>query len=219
MKHLLTFIALLAALCRPDRAAAQQKSVTPLPAEASQGGTKAGTTYAVVVGISDYLDKDIPDLRFADKDAEAFANFLRSMAGGALDGDHLKLLHVEEKARDMGLVKNITLLFAKGHIEIDNNLVENIIRPAAIGRKNYRFAGSHEAAQRTAMLYTFFAACKHHDIDPEKWLMMCSTVSMAIKPAVWKNSCPKTGNQCNQQRNKRTEWLLPAKNSASRKVA
>jgi len=65
--------------------------------------------------------------------------------------------------------KNMTLLFANGHIEIDNNLVENIIRPAAIGRKNYRFAGSHEAAQRTAMLFTFFGACKHHDIDPEKW--------------------------------------------------
>jgi len=67
--------------------------------------------------------------------------------------------------------KNMTLLFANGHIEIDNNLVENIIRPAAIGRKNYLFAGSHEAAQRSAMLYTFFAACKHHDIDPEKWLI------------------------------------------------
>ncbi|MBL7797417.1 MAG: tetratricopeptide repeat protein [Saprospiraceae bacterium] len=49
-------------------------------------------TRAVVIGISDYQDADIPDLRFADKDAEAFANFLRSPAGGALDGDHLKVL-------------------------------------------------------------------------------------------------------------------------------
>lgn len=66
--------------------------------------------------------------------------------------------------------KNMTLMFVNGHIEIDNNLVENIIRPAAIGRKNYLFAGSHESAQRTAMFYTFFAACKHQGIDPEKWL-------------------------------------------------
>ncbi|MBK8492535.1 MAG: caspase family protein [Saprospirales bacterium] len=51
-----------------------------------------GETYAVVVGISDYQDEAIPDLRFADKDAEAFANFLRSPAGGSLDEDHLKLL-------------------------------------------------------------------------------------------------------------------------------
>jgi transposase len=57
-----------------------------------------------------------------------------------------------------------------GTLEIDNNLVENIIRPIAIGRKNYLFAGSHDAAQRTAMIYTFFAACKHHDINPEIWL-------------------------------------------------
>ena len=66
--------------------------------------------------------------------------------------------------------KNMVLFFANGNIEIDNNLVENIIRPAAIGRKNYLFAGSHESAQRTAMLYTFFAACKQHSINPEIWL-------------------------------------------------
>jgi len=38
----------------------------------SSGPTAPKNTYAVVVGISDYQDKDIPDLRFADKDAEAF---------------------------------------------------------------------------------------------------------------------------------------------------
>lgn len=51
-----------------------------------------GETYAVVVGISDYQDPEITDLRFADKDAEAFANFLRSVSGGNLNNDHLKLL-------------------------------------------------------------------------------------------------------------------------------
>jgi len=66
--------------------------------------------------------------------------------------------------------KNMLLFLANGNIEIDNNLVENIIRPIAIGRKNYLFAGSHESAQRAAMIYTFFAACKHQGIDPETWL-------------------------------------------------
>jgi tetratricopeptide (TPR) repeat protein len=55
-----------------------------------------GSTYAVVVGISDYQDEGIPDLRFADKDAEAFANFLRSPAGGELDEHHLKLMTNEQ---------------------------------------------------------------------------------------------------------------------------
>lgn len=50
------------------------------------------STRAVVIGISDYQEKDIPDLRFADKDALAFANFLRSPAGGSLDNDHLEVL-------------------------------------------------------------------------------------------------------------------------------
>ena len=58
----------------------------------SKGSINSKNTFAVVVGISDYQDKEIPDLRFADKDAEAFANFLRSESGGKLDDDHLKVL-------------------------------------------------------------------------------------------------------------------------------
>ncbi|MBL7820540.1 MAG: tetratricopeptide repeat protein [Saprospiraceae bacterium] len=67
----------------------QSKGVSPLSTNNSQHSTN---TYAVVVGISNYQDPGIPDLRFADKDAEAFANYLRSDAGGKLDGDHLKVL-------------------------------------------------------------------------------------------------------------------------------
>lgn len=57
-----------------------------------------------------------------------------------------------------------------GKLEIDNNLVENAIRPVALGRKNYLFAGSHEAAQRAAMIYSFFAICKKHEVNPFQWL-------------------------------------------------
>ena len=53
---------------------------------------------------------------------------------------------------------------------IDNNPVENAIRPIAIGRKNYMFAGSHEAAQRAAMIYSFFNTCRLHKINPYEWL-------------------------------------------------
>ncbi|MBL7820545.1 MAG: tetratricopeptide repeat protein [Saprospiraceae bacterium] len=69
---------------------AQTKGASPLAG--TQQPIASKNTYAVVVGISDYQDKDIPDLRFADKDAEAFANYLRSDAGGKLDHDHLKVL-------------------------------------------------------------------------------------------------------------------------------
>lgn len=55
-------------------------------------------------------------------------------------------------------------------LNIDNNPVENALRPVALGRKNYLFAGSHEAAQRAAMIYSLLATCKLHGIDPYYWL-------------------------------------------------
>ena len=58
----------------------------------------------------------------------------------------------------------------QGMLEIDSNLIENSIRPLALGRKNYLFAGSHDAAVNIAMFYSFFATCTKNDIDPQKWL-------------------------------------------------
>ncbi|MDX2303433.1 MAG: transposase, partial [Microscillaceae bacterium] len=58
-----------------------------------------------------------------------------------------------------------------GHLEIDNNLTENAIRPIALGRKNYLFAGSHQAAQRAAIIYSFFACCNKHQVNPQEWLI------------------------------------------------
>ncbi|MBA2630341.1 MAG: IS66 family transposase [Thermoleophilaceae bacterium] len=55
-------------------------------------------------------------------------------------------------------------------LNIDNNPVENSIRPVAIGRKNYLFAGSHAAAQRAAMFYSLLATCKNLQINPYDWL-------------------------------------------------
>jgi len=57
-----------------------------------------------------------------------------------------------------------------GILEIDNNLVENTIRPLALGRKNYLFAGSHKAAQRAAMAYSLLGTCKLHGVNPTQWL-------------------------------------------------
>ena len=66
--------------------------------------------------------------------------------------------------------ENLERFLLDGRLEIDNNLVENAIRPIAIGRKNYLFAGNHEAAQRIAVIYTFINACKQRHIDPAVWL-------------------------------------------------
>lgn len=63
------------------------------------------------------------------------------------------------------------MLFAyDGRLEIDNNLVENSIRPIAIGRKNYLFAGSHQSAQNAAMFYSLLGTCKLKGVEPFSWL-------------------------------------------------
>lgn len=54
-------------------------------------------------------------------------------------------------------------------LNIDNNPVENSIRPVALGRKNYLFAGNHVAAQRAAMFYSLLATCKNYNINPYDW--------------------------------------------------
>lgn len=57
-----------------------------------------------------------------------------------------------------------------GRLEIDNNLVENTIRPVALGRKNYLFAGSHAAAQNLAVLYSFIGSCEQNGINTRQYL-------------------------------------------------
>lgn len=64
----------------------------------------------------------------------------------------------------------LSLYTCDGMLNIDNNPVENSIRPVALGRKNYLFAGSHEAAKRSGMLYSLLGTCKLHHIEPYTWL-------------------------------------------------
>ena len=56
-----------------------------------------------------------------------------------------------------------------GQVPIDNNLVENTIRPVALGRKNWLFAGSPEAAKRMAIIYSLTATCKINGINPYEY--------------------------------------------------
>lgn len=57
-----------------------------------------------------------------------------------------------------------------GKVEIDNNRIENKIRPVALGRKNWLFAGSDAGAERAALFYTIFGSCKIHGINPYDYL-------------------------------------------------
>ncbi len=57
-----------------------------------------------------------------------------------------------------------------GMVEIDNNLVENAIRPSAIGKKNCLFTGHPKAGQRSAVIYTMVENCRMHGIDPRDYI-------------------------------------------------
>lgn len=70
----------------------------------------------------------------------------------------------------IGRWEELKVYTTDGKLNIDNNPVENSIRPVAVGRKNYLFAGSHEAAKRSAMLYSLLGTCKLHAINPIVWL-------------------------------------------------
>jgi len=88
-----------------------------------------------------------------------------------------------------------------GNLQIDNNLVENAIRPLALGRKNYLFAGSHEAAQRAAMIYSFFAICKKHGVNPFHWLKYTLENIMAINHKNLKDLYPQNYKNMVQKSN------------------
>ena len=57
-----------------------------------------------------------------------------------------------------------------GKIEIDNNLVENAIRPTALGKKNWLFIGEAQAGDRSAVVYTIIESCRRRRIDPYAYL-------------------------------------------------
>lgn len=57
-----------------------------------------------------------------------------------------------------------------GRLEIDNNLVENAIRPTKLGAKNWLFLGAEDAGPTSAILFTFVESAKRHGLEPYAYL-------------------------------------------------
>src|SRR6202012_406201 len=64
----------------------------------------------------------------------------------------------------------LLLFLDDGRLEIDNNLVENAIRPTAVGKKNWLFIGAAEAGERSAIIYTVIESCRRRGMDPYTYL-------------------------------------------------
>ena len=81
-----------------------------------------------------------------------------------------------------------------GQLEIDNNLIENAIRPSCVGKRNWLFIGHPEAGWRSAVIYTLVVSARRHGHDPVAYLgdvlrriPTATTQSIAeLLPANWK---------------------------------
>lgn len=81
----------------------------------------------------------------------------QSLLGGAID-------------YALGQWRTLEVYLNDGRVELDNNLVENAIRPTAIGKKNWLFIGDAQAGQRSAIIYTLIENCRHRGLDPFAYL-------------------------------------------------
>ena len=65
---------------------------------------------------------------------------------------------------------SLLIFLEDGRLEIDNNLVENAIRPTAVGKKNWLFIGEAQAGDRSAIIYTVIECCRRRGLDPFAYL-------------------------------------------------
>jgi transposase len=95
---------------------------------------------------------------------------------------------------------HLQVFLEDGQVEIDNNLVENAIRPTAIGKKNWLFIGDANAGETSAILFTIIEACRRRQIDPWEYLRDVLTRLPSLKmsqidevmPAAWAAARRKT---------------------------
>jgi len=87
----------------------------------------------------------------------------------------------------------LQVYLADGRVEIDNNLVENAIRPTAVGKKNWLFIGEAGAGERSAIVYTIVENCRRLNTDPYTYLRdvltrlpnMTNRQIPQVTPAAW----------------------------------
>lgn len=94
-----------------------------------------------------------------------------------------------------------------GRFEIDSNLVENDVRPSAVGKKRWLFIGHPDAGWRSAVIYTIIQSCRRYGINPQEYLTdvlarlpsMTSNQVRDLLPARWLKArqARRAAAQCN----------------------
>jgi transposase len=93
----------------------------------------------------------------------------------------------------------LTQFVENGTLEIDNNLIENAIRPSALGKKNFLFIGHPEAGERSAVIYTLLGSCRRHGINPFDYLRDLFARLPAAKITQIKEFTPAAWAKANEQ--------------------
>ncbi len=77
-----------------------------------------------------------------------------------------------------------------GDLEIDNNIIERAIRPIALGRKNWLFAGSENGAKHSALIYSLTGSCALNDVEPHFYFSMILRMMPNTDPKEYRNLLP-----------------------------
>ena len=96
----------------------------------------------------------------------------------------------------LGQWESLEIYLQDAQIEIDNNLVENAIRPTALGKKNWLFFGDANAGERSAVIYSIIESCRRNGVEAYTYLcdVLTRLPSMTnwqikdITPKAWANS-------------------------------
>ena len=145
-----------------------------------------------------------PD-RFGDKEALEYRQKRSTLVHGQIHR-LLKFLRLHCLPRSqlgsacdysLKIWKQLSTYLEHGRVNIDNNLMENAIRPTAVGKKNWLFVGHPKAGDRSAIIYSILISCQRLEVDPKEYIesildqntaMMTTEELAALTPAEWKKS-------------------------------
>lgn len=137
--------------------------------QAAEALERIGEIYRIEELIRDFDDEARYHYRMehAKPRLEALHAWMVKLRQAALGGSGLA------KALDYSLKRwsALTRYLDDGRYPVDNNPIENAIRPIAIGRKNWLFVGSESAGRRAAAVMSLLATAKANGLDPHAWLL------------------------------------------------
>lgn len=113
---------------------------------------------------------DIARLARRQQDSKPLLADIKSMLHSELGNHRPQTLTGKAVSYTLNLWEELERYADTGHVEIDNNLVENTIRPTAIGKRNWLFFGAPDSGQQSAVIYSILETCRKLGIDQQEYL-------------------------------------------------